>query len=152
MLSCSAQDCISSFCLLFSVLKVQLGVSLAYVRQRKENTEEQFMTRLFTDQLETGIIIHDYDHVRPTTQLSPVILNYDDNRKNHCDKNYFDTQMRIMWIIIKMIKIILMLRCGDAFHPPTWFLCLTSLNQLALVIGHCSHRHCSHHHCSHLHC
>ena len=60
------------------------------VRQRKENTEEQFMTRLFTDQLETGIIIHDYDHVRPTTQLSPVIFNYDDNRKNHCDKNYFD--------------------------------------------------------------
>ena len=28
-----------------------------------------------------------------------------------------------------------MLRCGDAFHPPTWFLCLTSLNQLALVIS-----------------
>ena len=90
MLSCSAQDCISLFYLLFSVIKVQLGVSLAYVRQRKENTEEQFMTRLFTDQLETGIIIHDYDHVRPTTKLSPVIFNYDDNRKNHCDKNYFD--------------------------------------------------------------
>ena len=112
MLSCSAQDCISSFCLLFSVLKVQLGVSSAYVRQRKENTEEQFMTRLFTDQLENSIIIHDYDHVRPTTKLLPIIFNYDDKRKNHCDKNNFDTQMRIMWIIVKMIEIILMLRCG----------------------------------------
>ena len=90
MLPFSVQGCISSFYLLFSVLKVQLGVSLAYVRQRKENTEEQFMTRLFTDQLENSIIIHDYDHVRPTTKLSPIIFNYDDNRKNHCDKNYFD--------------------------------------------------------------
>ena len=41
-----------------------------------------------------------------------------------------------MWLsIIKYTYYnILFLRCGDAFHPPTWFLCVTSLNQLALVV------------------